>query len=210
MAVDTSRYADSLRDQNRFQLIYDALPPNPGSILDVGCARGSQFGGRDTTDLHEFLLQETSADVMGIDIDEEAIEQMKEDGYDVAVADAQSFALDETFDAIVAGEVIEYLPNPGGFIDTSLNHLSQDGFLIFTTENPSAFTYWRKSLQNESFENTLWIEPKNIKNLHPELSDDDVHVTFRSPTGGVSSFLWKMGYTRASSPGYCAKITKRY
>lgn len=204
--VDIQEYATSKSSQNRFGAIYSALPDDVSSILNIGCARYNREG-REGEDLHGFLTGETEAEIKGIDINERGIKQMKEEGYDVMIADAQTFDFEEKFDAIVAGEVIEYLPNPGTFVDNALKHLSATGRLIITTENPRAFAYWRSAIRHNSIGNVVWIDADNIHGLSSLLDEEDVEIEWLPPIGGVSGILWRLGYKKAAAPRYCAAIT---
>lgn len=206
MDSNADKYTSRQDTKKRFDLIYNLIPQQANSILDIGCARyKSEI--RSKNDLHAFLVNETNAAVKGIDINRKAIKKMQEEGYDVYVADAQDFDFGESFDVIIVGEVIEYLPNPGQFINNALDHLSNSGRIIITTENPLAFSYWRKSLQSNFQPNILWFNPDRIIDLSDRLSEDDVEITWLSPDGGISTLLWTVGYKRASAPRYCALLT---
>jgi SAM-dependent methyltransferase len=205
MTASVEQYTDREDTRKRFSVIYNLIPDDADSILDIGCAR-YDAEIRDKNDLHRFLVNETGAVVTGIDVEEDAIEAMREAGYDVTVADAQNFELEQSFDVIVAGEVIEYLPNPGLFIENSLDHLTDSGRIIITTENPVAFVYWRKALQGEQQPNTLWFDPDNLENLSEYIGSEDVEMSWISPDGGISWILWKLGFKRVSAPRYAAII----
>lgn len=205
MTDPVGQYTDREDTRKRFSVIYDLIPNNANAILDIGCAR-YDVETRDKNDLHRFLVNETEAVVTGIDLEEDAIEAMREEGYNVIVADAQNFDLEQSFDVIVAGEVVEYLPNPGLFIDNSLDHLTDSGRIIITTENPVAFVYWRKALQGDQQPNTLWFDPDNLGNISKNIDSKNINITWISPDGGISRILWKMGFERASAPRYAAVI----
>lgn len=207
MSFDIDQYANRKDTRKRFKLIYEALPESSKTILDIGCAR-YESEVRIQNDLHKLLVNETEASVKGIDVETAAVERMKEQGYDVAVADAQTFEFDYPFDAIIAGEVIEYLPNPGAFLDKALDHLTSNGRIIFTTENPYAFSVWRKSLHNNFQPNSVWIDPNNIATLSDRITRTNVDVVWLSPDGGISSLLWKLGWKESAAPRYCGIIEK--
>ena len=114
------------------------------SILDVGCV-ATQLGNlkeniKSNLWLHEELTKK-SRKVIGIDILKKEIQEIKKMGYDVRYGSAEDFKLNEKFDTIVAGELIEHLSNPGKFLDTCWNHLKEEGTLILTTPNPFWFEY---------------------------------------------------------------------
>jgi 2-polyprenyl-3-methyl-5-hydroxy-6-metoxy-1,4-benzoquinol methylase len=71
--------------------------------------------------------------LIGIDIDAEAISRIQEEGWDIQVADAQSFDLDMEFDVIAAPNVIEHLHSPGQFLQQAADHLVPNGRVLIST-----------------------------------------------------------------------------
>lgn len=121
------------------QVLQAILPHIPNAlVLDVGCV-GHSLDNRNVLRrwVHEFLC-EHAAHVVGIDLLANEISQLRQEGYDVRCADAESFELTERFDVIVAGELIEHLSNPGLFLRQCNKHLVDRGLLILTT--PNAFS----------------------------------------------------------------------
>jgi 2-polyprenyl-3-methyl-5-hydroxy-6-metoxy-1,4-benzoquinol methylase len=100
-------------------------------ILDVGCANG--YMKQDW--IHKYIVQK-SKKTLGLDIDKQAIENIKKKfGLDVIYGDAQNFELNQKFDLVHAGELIEHLDCPAGFLKSVHKHLVPDGKLILTTPN---------------------------------------------------------------------------
>lgn len=107
-------------------------------VLDVGCV-GHIVARSDIPHLHD-AIRARARSVLGIDIDREAIEKMRELGYNVICADAERFdASPHKFDVIVSGENIEHLSNPGLFFQHAWKNLRDDGQLIVTTPNACYF-----------------------------------------------------------------------
>jgi SAM-dependent methyltransferase len=100
-------------------------------VLDVGCV-GGRLDVKNPYWLHAHLLQNFEY-VIGVDINQEAINTLKQLGYNVLLGDAQKLDLDEKFDTIVAGELIEHLSNPGQFLEAAKRLLNKDGRIILTT-----------------------------------------------------------------------------
>lgn len=198
-------------EQIRFAAIKTRMD-SPTSILDIGCVRHSETK-RDKGSLHDMLIESfPQSDVIGIDILPEEVEKMRQQGYNVEVADAELMSLDREFDTIVAGEVIEHLANPGEFLRRVSEHLTSDGKFIMTTPNPDGFPYWRKAISGGSNNptHTLWIDPRNLRRL-TQVADTDLSVSetaFLPPTGGISGLLWRAGFKRGSSPVYIAELQR--
>jgi len=118
-----------VRMNERFKLIKPYIENK--TVLDIGCC-GSRYKSEGW--LH-FNIKKYAKSVFGIDISKECIEFLKEKGYDVEVANAEDFNLNQKFDVIVAGELIEHLSNFQGFLNSVKKHLKEDGLLILTTPN---------------------------------------------------------------------------
>jgi 2-polyprenyl-3-methyl-5-hydroxy-6-metoxy-1,4-benzoquinol methylase len=83
------------------------------TVLDVGCVEheASEFW------VHR-RLTESARSVLRIDVLEKDVEELQRRGYNIICADAMNDWLAQTFDAIVVGEVIEHVVNPGAFWPT--------------------------------------------------------------------------------------------
>ena len=97
-------------------------------VLDVGCRAGA---------LTRAYLE--GNEVVGVDVDREALAEAAELGIETVWADAQQrlpFG-DETFDVVVAGEVLEHLADPRAFVEEALRVLRPGG--TFVGSVPNAF-----------------------------------------------------------------------
>jgi 2-polyprenyl-3-methyl-5-hydroxy-6-metoxy-1,4-benzoquinol methylase len=115
-------------------------------ILHVGCTNSPNTQARIRRGdlLHAGLsrrAEELSATLIGIDIDQESIDLLHRhlpqadlrliDAHDLA----QHFLGDDRFDLIIAGDVIEHLPDPGRFLVACRQALRPDGRLVISTAN---------------------------------------------------------------------------
>jgi len=107
-------------------------------VLHVGCADWPITAER-SDDLLHARLTEASPDVVGIDISERGLEELRRRGFEnVMHGDAQRLDEhfpDQHFDLIVAGETLEHLPNPGLFLESARRVLRDDGTLLITVPN---------------------------------------------------------------------------
>lgn len=141
---------------NKEQYILKQLAPN-SNVIHVGCTNSPNTIERwnNETLLHKRLCDRArsiGANVIGIDIDDEAINllQSKMPNEIIINADAHKlsayFGNNRRFDLIIAGDVIEHLPNPGIFLQSCDNVLSTDGKIIITTSNAFSIVRFVKSL----------------------------------------------------------------
>jgi 2-polyprenyl-3-methyl-5-hydroxy-6-metoxy-1,4-benzoquinol methylase len=162
----------SVRD--RFDAVKNLIQGT--SVLDIGSASRHL-----RSDWLHGLIAEQCSDVVGIDIDAKAVEAVTARGYDIRVADAREFDLGRKFEVVFAGEVIEHIDNPGGFLRSVRRHLVPDGRLVLTT--PNAF-YVANSLYRLAGhahvhpEHTCWYCETTIRRLLDMNGFDRVEVSY--------------------------------
>lgn len=142
-------------------------------VLDVGF-----FGqGVDSTKPNwvHHLLKRRARDVYGLDLDFDA-SSFPGDHY--LKASAEDFSFGRTFDSIFAGDIIEHLSNPGLFLDSCAEHITNDGVLIITTPNCfNLFNLAEKISKGEPTVNkdhTCYFNSKTLKQL---LQKNDWEIT---------------------------------
>lgn len=97
-----------------------------GDLLDIGCGNGSSM----------LTMQARGWKVIGIDFDEAAVMQAKNNKLNASVSDLFSACYkDNQFDAIMMNHVIEHVPNPQEFIKECLRILKPGGKLVALTPN---------------------------------------------------------------------------
>lgn len=119
-----------------------------GDVLDIGCGGG--YVGRPGEDGWVFadLDEMTDGDLVGLDIDKDAVESARQLGYDVRHVDAQDFDLDETFDTITLTNIIEHVANPGIVLENVADHLKPDGRALITTDRMLVPWWLLQTLKN--------------------------------------------------------------
>lgn len=105
-----------------------------GHVLDIGCVQHDSSKRHDPNWLHQHLYDPADS-VLGVDRDADGVQNLRQAGYNVVTGDAEVLDLDDTYDYVVAGELIEHLSNPGEFLQAAKDVLSDNGHLVLTTPN---------------------------------------------------------------------------
>lgn len=113
------------------------------SVLHLGCADASHVGRRisDGTLLHSRLAV-VASNIVGVDKDEDGVGLLKGMGFeDIVLGDVEKLselALGRDFEMVLAGEILEHLPNPGLCLSGAKDLLRMDGCLVVTVPNAFA------------------------------------------------------------------------
>lgn len=106
-------------------------------VLDLGCVGEHPKIEKDPFWLHA-RIKKVAKYVLGVDIKKDEVKRLRKLGYNIIAQDVENIDLNDKFDVIVAGELIEHLPNPGKFLERIKTFISQNGYIIITT--PNAFS----------------------------------------------------------------------
>jgi 2-polyprenyl-3-methyl-5-hydroxy-6-metoxy-1,4-benzoquinol methylase len=170
-------------------------------VLDLGCLDNSLVNIQTDKWLHGAIVK-CARSVMGIDIQQKAINSPKQLGFEVIFADVEHLDLNDTFEIIVAGDLIEHLSNPGIFIDRVSEHLASDGIFLITTPNPSSLIRFFQLLflgrMDVNLQHTCWFTPEVIAELsrrgHLQVIDvvyiDDENIYNNQCFPSRSIFVW--------------------
>lgn len=131
-------------------------------VLDIGCIDHDAAAALDGSWLHARIAA-VAGSLVGLDYLESDAAIVRELGYDVRTGDACDFDLNETFGVVVAGDIIEHLSNPQGFLECVRRHLDADGMLVITTPNPFNIEQilWAvfRGQTNVNEEHVAWLDP---------------------------------------------------
>jgi SAM-dependent methyltransferase len=115
----------------------------PQTILDVGCGAGALASKLKILPYRSFL---------GIDISPEAIaqaERIRDARTDFAIAEADAFHTDRTFDVIIFNQCLNYLPDPAATLAAYARLLAPNGRIIVSLFDTSRTRMIWKLLERE-------------------------------------------------------------
>ncbi|MDR3457458.1 MAG: class I SAM-dependent methyltransferase [Verrucomicrobiae bacterium] len=147
-------------------------------VLDIGCVNHTLSTRQAKYWLHGVLRQHASH-LVGLDYEKDPVEALRQEGYNVVCADATDFQLDEKFDVIVAGEIIEHLTCAAKLLECIRRHLLPGGKVVLTCPNANNVIYF--------LENCVFGHER----------DNTDHTCLFTPTT-MSVMLQKCGYRALS------------
>ena len=122
-------------------------------------------------------VKKRAGHLVGVDILESATAALNEAGYNVVCGDATQIRLDEKFDVIVCGDLIEHVVNPLDLLQTIAFHLAPAGRALLSTPNPLSvsriFNIWADMTTPVNPEHVSWYCPQTI---HQLVSRSDLRI----------------------------------
>lgn len=139
------------------------------TVLDIGMVGHVIENSSKSNWRHDCIRSEASRTV-GIDILEDAVLALQQNGYDVRLVDATSDVdIGERFDRVALGDVIEHVENPVSLLGFASRHLAENGLIVCTTPNPLFYENALSSIRNGTLianaEHIAWITPTNAVEL---------------------------------------------
>lgn len=133
------------------------------TTLDIGVVAHTIARTNDPEWKHN-IIKRVATRVVGIDILEEPIQQLRDRGYDVRLVDATSASdMGERFSRVVIGDVIEHVDNPVSLLRFAARHLEPRGRILCSTPNPFFIGNIVSGKRNGVFitnaEHVSWITP---------------------------------------------------
>jgi len=155
-------------------------------VLDIGST-----GQTDTYSLWSFYDECNPKTLTGIDIEELTNENklrfnLAKINLDkrIIVGDMETYDFNETFDVIIAGDIIEHVSNQGLFLNNIKKHLRNNGKLIITTPNAKWLTVFLKTNPTH----TLWHDKNTLNRI---LSSNGFMIDkFFYYYGNKSNYSW--------------------
>jgi len=137
-------------------------------VLDLGCVQHNPENYRSRYWVHR-AIKEAALSVVGVDLSLDGVLYLRNRGYDVRCLDAQCFSLQETFEVIHCGDLMEHLEDFHGFFTSCRKHLAPGGTIIISTPNP---WYWKNIARavlhpevKNNPEHTCWLCPRTLRQL---------------------------------------------
>src|SRR5688500_4037119 len=109
-------------------------------VLHLGCTNYPYTKEAIENDmLLHFELAKITSELYGFDFDQEGLDILQQHGttnlFKADLEKLEEVDLDETFDVIIAGEMIEHLNNPGMFLQGIKRFMNSETELVITTIN---------------------------------------------------------------------------
>ena len=107
--------------------------------------------------------------LIGLDYYEPGVKYLHDLGYNVICADAQSFNLNDKFDVVTAGDLIEHVENPGQMFACAAEHLVDGGKfgiqlqILGVGSTPLFWVFGKMDKINQ--EHVAWYCPETLKLL---------------------------------------------
>ncbi len=138
-------------------------------VLDCGCVGSELEDPRTLASTSHYHIAKAARQSVGVDIAADEVAKRRAAGYDVRTANVETMELRETFDVVVAADLIEHLSNPGLFLDRVREHLRPDGLLCLVTPNPWSANGVLKAVAGFRMrvnpEHTCWYDPVTLAQL---------------------------------------------
>lgn len=146
-----------------------------GKILHIGCCDHLALIDakvRNHTWLHG-LLDEACDEVIGIDINKEAVDYINSRNYSrqkIICADVtqDDISVDiAAFDYVLLGDVIEHVDNPVYFLEKLRENLAKSGFVgKYVISTPNAFTFlkgiYKQGIEGINSDHRYWFTPYTL------------------------------------------------
>ena len=137
-------------------------------VLDLGCVNHDHRTSDEKRWLHK-LIRERAGTILGVDALEEDVKELQQKGFNVICANVETMQLDERFEVITAGDIIEHVSNAGEFVRRMTEHLDDEGVILISTPGPinlfrivSMFLFGRIPVNPE---HTAWYSPEVLAEL---------------------------------------------
>mgnify|MGYP000552705285 CR=1 FL=1 len=120
------------------------------------------------------------------------IDPIPTDNPAIVVGNMETYQFGKRFDAIVAGDVIEHVNNPGLFLENCRKHLKAGGLLLITTPNAKWWTVFYKP----HIEHVLWHDRFTLYTLLKRYGFEIIGFTFYPGNKRNEPWIWRWLHCR--------------
>jgi 2-polyprenyl-3-methyl-5-hydroxy-6-metoxy-1,4-benzoquinol methylase len=168
-------------------------------VLDLGCVQHSLDHTKKSDWLHG-IIKTHAKSVLGVDYLKDEVSALVGQGYNMVCENVETMQLQDTFEIIVAGDIIEHLSNCGQFMERVCEHLTQDGLFLVSTPNPITFLRFMRWLLlgrvSPNKEHTCWFTADVLGVLAERYGLEVVNVSYidlsRAYWSVYPVFLWPL------------------
>ena len=150
--------------RRRNDIILDYVPGK--SVLDLGCVEHEAIISEKKEWWLHGLIRQKAKSVCGVDYDDHAVNQLKQQGWNVCVGDVEDLCLNEKYDVVIGGELFEHLTNHRSFLESVKRHLLPGGIFVASMPNANSFNYFFQSLvfghEVDAWDHTAFFTPVTI------------------------------------------------
>lgn len=165
--VIRSARRNPVRDRNRYLVSLAAGK----SVLDIGAVEHEAKKSGSCSWLHGEIAA-ASRSVLGLDVLDGEVKELQQRGFRVACLDVTTpgaaASLGETFELVLAGEVVEHLSEPLRLLEFCRDSMAPDGITVITTPNPyflgAVLRHWT-GRANENVDHTILCFPSGMVEL---------------------------------------------
>jgi 2-polyprenyl-3-methyl-5-hydroxy-6-metoxy-1,4-benzoquinol methylase len=143
-------------------------------VLHLGCSSGHFIRDRlQRGSLLHAVLHEEAAELYGVDIERESLVLMRDqlgfaNLYEGNVERLDELQLDQRFDVVLAGDLIEHLTRPGAMLDGAKRFMQPGGRFVLSTVNAFGLHFQLRrwlGTYTEHPEHVCFYSPETIANL---------------------------------------------
>lgn len=185
--ADARRHPDGFVDW-RQQLVQHA---RGRTVLDIGFVEHDE-SYMASQDWEHGLVASVAKRCVGVDLLEEGVAAARKRGLEAVAMDATSEeTLDDRFDLVIIGDVIEHVHSPEGLLRFAARHLGEGGQILLKTPNPHWLIFLLKCLVSGSVianaDHVGWFTPDNFREL---ASRTDLEVEWFAGSRGPARRAW--------------------
>jgi 2-polyprenyl-3-methyl-5-hydroxy-6-metoxy-1,4-benzoquinol methylase len=133
------------------------------NVLDVGVVEHTRDAIHHSGWLHKHISQ-VAHSCLGVDILEEEVNYIQSCGFNVICFDITQKPLEQKFDVITCGDVLEHLDSPAKLLSSAAQMLAPGGKVVISVPNPWYINVLIKNFRNgspfvDNADHVAWFDP---------------------------------------------------